>query len=897
MTSHEDQSTADTRQQRALLGWVSGGGSGRGPFVDDGTASVEKDLARRLLSGAGLSFLGQALLAGMVGLVAWDALALPTLLTWVVLLLAGAVVRYAVPRRATPVTDADDARRAMRWAAAVSAAAWSGGLLLFAPALSFAQLALLMVVFAGMVAAAVSTMSADPTTFHGFAGVLLGGVFLAVLRHGQDRIHLVAGAMVLLFSVIVVLLVRRSYRTLRAGLETSAELEEHEARAERESSLLTALIQSVPDAIVSMHRDGRILGVNRGFEEVFGWSPSEVLGRDLNELVVPPGERAEAWEIDRELVAGSSVAYEVRRVRKSGEDVHLRASAAPVEGVPDVMVVLYHDITPLKKAERELERAKEAAEAANRAKSEFLATMSHEIRTPMNAIIGMAELLQETDLTTTQRDYVQVFQTAGDTLLSLINEVLDLSKIEAGHLELDERNFDLWDLVDQTVQVFAVPAHRKGLELTAHVDPGVERWVVGDPDRVRQVLVNLLGNAVKFTDEGEVVAEVEQLEGGDDDSGILLRFEVRDTGPGIPEERRRAVFERFTQADSSTTRRHGGTGLGLTISAALVEKMGGEIGVESAEGEGSAFHFTARLEPGEPTEEVPPDADEADVAGLRVLVVDDNATNRLVLREVLQGWGARTRTVPGGREALDELRSASDRDRPYDLVLLDGQMPGMDGFEVADVIREEEDLVKVAMMMLTSTGQQRRHVERAREAGIASYLVKPIRRTRLLQAIHRVLAGAGGGGAGERARRGEVVKEARILLVDDTEENRMLVGAYLKGTAYELETAESGEEAVDTVCRDDERFDLILMDIQMPVMDGYDATRAIRAWEEEVGRDPVPIVALTAHALDAERKKSAEAGMDHHLTKPIKKKELVAAIREWSRKPAGASSGAEGGDP
>jgi len=903
MSEDRPEASVPEPEDHALLGWVTRRrGRGRseerrvGKECRSPDRRIETRLARRLVSGAGLSFAGQLLLAGMVAFLTRDVLPPVHLGAWISVVVAGVLVRYRLPSRVDPEDEPDDARRLMRWAVAISAATWSGGAVIFAPALTFAHLALLMVVLSGMVAAAVNTMSADRTTFHAFAGVLLGGLLVALVRHGLARgvtdLHLAAVLLVVLFGVIVVLLVRDTFRTLRRGVETAVELEEHEAQAERESSFLTALVQSVPDAIVAMHRDGRILGVNRGFEEIFGWEPHEALGRDLNALVVPEGEREAARDLDRELIDGGALAYEVHRIRKDGRPVDLRASAAPVRGVPDVMVVLYHDITRLKETERALERAKEDAEAANRAKSEFLATMSHEIRTPMNAIIGMAELLEETDLSPTQRDYVQVFRTAGDTLLDLINEVLDLSKIEAGHLELEEESFELWELVDETVQVFAVPAHSKGVELTAHVDPGVPRWVEGDPGRLRQVLVNLLGNAVKFTEEGEVVLEVRPVEDGGDGGeggeaeGHRVRFAVRDTGPGIPEDRLNAIFERFTQADSSTTRKHGGTGLGLTISAALVKRMDGEIGVESELGEGSRFHFTARFGDGEPRRREPAEAPPGKVEGLDVLVVDDNATNRLVVREMLSGWGARPAAVASGEEALRELRRRRDEGDPYDMVLLDGQMPGMDGFHVAEVIRDDPELVNVSMMMLTSTGDRPELVDRARRAGIGEYLVKPVRRSRLLEAMRKTLDDGEGVGQedGEPGPEGEpTARGARVLLVEDTEENRMLIGAYLGGSPFEVEMAENGEEGFERFVESPDEWDLILMDVEMPVMDGYDATRAIREWEAERDRDPVPIVALTAHALESEREKGREAGMNHHLTKPIKKEPLLETVRSHAR--------------
>jgi CheY-like chemotaxis protein len=404
--------------------------------------------------------------------------------------------------------------------------------------------------------------------------------------------------------------------------------------------------------------------------------------------------------------------------------------------------------------------------------------------------------------------------------------------------------------------------------------------VVGDPDRLRQVLVNLVGNAVKFTDEGEVVLDVRPAGPITDEAEVLeLCFEVRDTGPGIPETQLEEIFERFRQADSSSTRKHGGTGLGLAISAALVDLMGGRLGVESTEGRGSTFRFNALLSRGDEDGSAKAPAPE-DVTGVRVLVVDDNGTNRLILTEMLEGWGARPRAVADGDTGLELLRRAREAGDPFGLILLDGHMPGKDGFQVAEEIRQDPSLGRSTIMMLTSAGSRRAELQRAHELGIERYMVKPIRRSQLLEAIRKSLGSnrAAGETPPPEAAPEDSGAGRRILLVEDAEENRMLIRAYLKRTSHELHEVANGEEAVEAVTADPDGWDLVLMDVQMPVMDGYEATRRIRAWEEERGRDRLPIAALTAHALRSERKKSAEAGCDEHVTKPIKKKELLETI-------------------
>src|SRR2546430_525485 len=837
--------------------------------------NVRRPATGKLLRGAPLAELLHVVLVLVVAGLVWDSLPLALTIGWVGAVTAAAALRtwwrLGLGRR---TRSPEEALRGVRLTVAGVGLAWGFGAAAAIPALRLDQAAMILVVLAGLVAGATGTLVGDRRSFHYLLLTVLVPLPIGLLLQGHSRPHLLATFIVVLYAWGMDRVHRRAHRTFTERVRTAVLLESSTQELARQHAYLDALIASTPVAIAVLDGGRSIRSVNPAFETLFGYSAAEAVGAGIDGLIVPESLRSESGELEARARGGEIVRVEVERRRKDGSPIQVRLSAAAVKATAEgALVALYEDISDRKAAEQAMRAARDLAERVARARSAFLANMSHEIRTPMNAVLGFVELVLDTELAPEQRRALELVRSSSEALLTILNDILDYSKIEAEHLELESIPFDLPKVVHATATLLAVRAREKHLELTVDVPPDVPHMVRGDPTRVRQVLMNLIGNAIKFTEQGEV--DVSTAVVAYHDERTAVRFRVRDTGIGISDEQLVTIFDEFTQADASMTRRYGGTGLGLAISRKLVALMGGQLSVTSEVGRGSEFSFTLRL-PVERSAAAATPGRAVSLGGRRLLVVDDNETNRRILRDMLGAEGVAVHEAARADAGLTALRRAAAAGTPFDIAILDAQMPDQDGFERAAAVRADPDLAATKLLILTSAGQ-RGDGERCRQMGIQAYLTKPIARADLIEAVGTVLLEAPPAGAAPALITRHSIAESRhtlrILLAEDNLVNQQVATAMLVKRGHQVDVVGNGREAVDAIGTHD--YDLVLMDIQMPEMDGFAATQAIRALPR--GRS-LPIIALTAHALSGERERCLERGMTGYLAKPFKAHDLFAAI-------------------
>jgi two-component system sensor histidine kinase/response regulator len=655
-----------------------------------------------------------------------------------------------------------------------------------------------------------------------------------------------------------------------------SEIKNRENEIIKQKRYFEALVANSPNAIVILDNEEKIISINPAFENLFLYTKESVIGKNIDNLITTEETAKEAALYTQMALNGSMHAIGKRRRRDmSMVDVEIFGVPVIVDEKKIGAFAIYHDIS-------ELVKARTLAEESNKAKSEFLANMSHEIRTPMNGVIGMIDLLIDTNLNSEQIDFAQTALKSAESLLALLNDILDFSKIEAGKLEIETVDFNLRVAVEDVAYAFAQRVQDKGLELACLVNPNIKTGLRGDPVRLRQILVNLVGNAIKFTHQGEIVILADLVE--EKDHQLTVRFSVKDTGIGIPLERQTAIFDRFTQADGSTTRRYGGSGLGLTISQQLVGAMKGEIGVLSSPGEGSTFWFTIPFEkqPAGKKKTAQLHIIPSDVKNVRVLVIDDNATNRMILEKMVETIGFRVNTVSSGSKGLELIHTANRMGDPFQVVLLDMQMPVMDGEQTARSIIGDPEGSAVKIIILTSMGLGG-EMSRMEALGCAGYLHKPVKQDLLNDALKAVLNKEPEETSNPQFITNTTISEARhldlrLLLAEDNPINQKLALVLLQKAGFLVDTVDNGFKAFEMI--QEEKYNAVLMDVQMPEMDGFEATQNIRRWEADRG-EHIPIIAMTAHALKGDRERCIDAGMDDYVSKPLDLKILIAVIERW----------------
>jgi len=688
---------------------------------------------------------------------------------------------------------------------------------------------------------------------------------------------------------------------IAATIAQGIERKRAEERLNQERNFTSAITNNLGEGVYALDDKGLLTFMNPAAEKILGWKEAELLGRNMHEAIHyqradGTGVPVEECPLLQVLKKGNSVHLEDESfTSRDGTIIPVLCTSSPIVANGRIIgaVCSFHDITERKLIEKELKLARDAALESVRLKSEFLANMSHEIRTPMNGVIGMTGLLLDTDLSARQHEYTKTIETSADSLLRIIDDILDFSKIEAGQLRFEKLDFDIRGTIESTVEILAERAQLKGLEIASLVYHDVLTLVRGDPGRLRQILTNLIGNAVKFTEKGEVTVNV--LKQSDSGNHITLRFEVIDTGIGISIEAQTRLFQAFVQADGSTTRKYGGTGLGLAISKQLVELMNGEIGIESEPGRGSTFWFTARFEKqAAQTTAIQRVDNDVSLEAVRILIVDDNRTNRKIFLHQTTSWGMIAAESDSGAGALEQMRAAAARGEPFEIALLDLMMPEMDGFELARIIKADSTISGTRLILLPSYGK-RGHRLTASEIGIAAYLQKPVRQSQLYNCLKTLLTEAAVNQSNEQSKQlltkhslrevsfpqnnaSHATAKARILVAEDNAVNREVIIAQLKSLGYSPDVVANGREAVEALQKSE--YAVILMDCQMPEMDGFEATAEIRRVETDA-RHQI-IIAITANALDGDRQRCLAAGMDDYLSKPAKMESLRQKLEQWT---------------
>ena len=717
------------------------------------------------------------------------------------------------------------------------------------------------------------------------------GKYLSARLAESHRISDLASKLLIITSLIGVFFIFGAFIVIRNQIRKKNEVQ---SELFKNSAIQKVMLEHAPYALIACDNDGKMTLFNKAATDLLGYPADQMIGKSPGIFHLPEEMALWAEALSARFNEKIPVGFEVftARARRGIVEtdtwtcVRIDGSFVPVKLTYSVLktedgrisgyMALAYDISKQLEFEEAIMKAKEDALAGTRAKSEFLANMSHEIRTPMNAIMGMAELLNETTLDDEQQKYVEIFQRAGESLLTIINDILDISKIEARHFELDKISFQLSSVVEKAIEIMAIKAHQKRLELAVDLDHDLYDGYIGDPNRLRQILLNLIGNSVKFTQQGEILVTVKKGEHSDGYQDVIIQ--VQDTGIGMSEDQLKRIFERFTQGDSSITREFGGTGLGLNISRRLVELMNGTIRVESSLGVGTKISITIRLEKDEVHR---PHKKSLDLKGKKILVIDDTRTNRIIFRKILEQQDGMVYESENGLEALKMVEVHAREGDPFNIIIIDCRMPGMDGFTLAETIQKTPTLRGPLMMMLTSDSRPG-DLLKSRAMGIQGYLVKPVLRHDLLDSIDNLLT--------SKSTKVEpaVTVEAqadtkpglRILLVDDNHENRLVITSFFRALPWHIDEAKNGREALALFKQ--KTYDLILMDMQMPIMDGYTVTKEIRKLEEEEMMVPTPILALTAYALKEEVLKSLHAGCNGHLTKPIGKKALMDTIAKYT---------------